>query len=220
VPAKRRRTARDRRRRELGQNFLVDRHVVERVVRAVEIERGELVVEVGAGTGTMTVRLARAGARVIAIEPDPAWARRVQATVERAGLADRVELAVADFQDVELPDQAYRVVANPPFNLTTALLAALLDDPGRGPLRADLVIQREVARKHAAAPPSALRTAAWAPWWSFEHRFTIGRYAFRPIPSVEAALLTIRRRDPPVLPHWLAPAFRDLLRDGWAPPHR
>jgi 23S rRNA (adenine-N6)-dimethyltransferase len=82
------------------------------------------------------------------------------------------------------------------------------------------VIQREVARKHAAEPPATLRTAAWAPWWLFEHRFTIDRDAFRPVPAVDAALLTIRRREPPVLPPWLAPEFRDLLRAGWTPPAR
>jgi 23S rRNA (adenine-N6)-dimethyltransferase len=130
---------------------------------------------------------------------------------------DRGEQALAP-----LPRGAYRVVANPPFNLTTTLLGRLLDDPGRGPTRADLLLQREVARKHAAAPPATLRTAAWAPWWRFTLGEQVPREAFRPVPKVDAAWLTIERRDPPILPEHLAPGFTDTLRSGWqratAPP--
>jgi 23S rRNA (adenine-N6)-dimethyltransferase len=218
VSAKRRRSDRDRRRRELSQNFLVDRGAVGRLVRKAVIEPDQLILEIGAGTGAMTIPLARAGGRVVAVERDPVWADRLRAAAERAGVADRVEVVEADFRQLDRPRERYRVVANPPYNLTTALLAWLLDEPERGPWRADLVIQLEVARKHAAQPPVALRTAAWAPWWLFEHRLTIDRNAFRPVPAVDSALLTVHRRDPPVLPPWIATELRDLLRAGWSPP--
>jgi 23S rRNA (adenine-N6)-dimethyltransferase len=185
------------------------------------IAAGARVLDVGCGCGSTTLELARvvgAGGRVVAVERDPVWADRLRAAAERAGVADRVEVVEADFRQLDRPRERYRVVANPPYNLTTALLAWLLDEPERGPWRADLVIQLEVARKHAAQPPVALRTAAWAPWWLFEHRLTIDRNAFRPVPAVDSALLTVHRRDPPVLPPWIATELRDLLRAGWSPP--
>jgi len=107
------------------------------------------------------------------------------------------------------------VVANPPFGITTELLALLLDRPRRGPDRADLVLQAEVAHRHASTPPVALRTAGWAPWWEFELGEAIGRNSFRPRPSVDAAVLIIRKRRPAILPERLAPTFVNRLRDDW-----
>lgn len=219
MSAKRRRTPRDERRRSFGQNFLVDRTVVKRIVQAVQPLPGQLIVELGAGRGALTIPLARAGARVLAVERDPAWVRRLRQNVAGAELGDRVTVLSADLRSVPLPtEEGYRVVSNPPFGLTTALFARLFDDPERGPWRADLLVQREVARKRATLPPPNLRTAAWAPWWIFEIGLTVPRSAFRPIPKVDAALLQVRRREPPVLPVWLAPRLRELLRPGWNPP--
>jgi 23S rRNA (adenine-N6)-dimethyltransferase len=114
-----------------------------------------------------------------------------------------------------LPREPFRVVANPPFAITTQLLARLLDDPVQGPHRCDLILQADVVRKRAQSPPNTLRSAAWAPWWTFEAGPVIPRSAFRPIPGVDAAMLTIRRRKNPVLPTWLAPRFVETLRHGW-----
>lgn len=213
--AGRRRTARDRRRRNLGQNFLTDRRVIERFVASIDLREDELVVEIGTGRGALTRALAEAGARVWTVERDPVWADRAGQELAAAGLADRVRMIRADARRLRLPSEPFRVAANPPFGLTTDILAMLLDRPERGPTRADLILQREVARKHAATPPVALRTAAWAPWWRFELGRPVPRDAFRPRPSIDAQVLHIHRRTPPLLPNELAPGFRDALRPAW-----
>lgn len=220
MSARRRRTPRDARRRSLGQNFLVAPGAVDRLVQAAQITAGELVVDLGAGRGALTLALARAGARVLAVELDRVWASRLRRAVSESGLADQVRVIHGDLRRVSLPSEPYRVVANPPYGLTTAVLARLLDDPERGPRRADLLVQWEVARKRAARPPTTLRSAAWAPWWTFEVGPAVPRTAFRPVPRVDAALLIVRKREPPVLPVWLAPHLRELLRPGWKPPAR
>jgi 23S rRNA (adenine-N6)-dimethyltransferase len=121
----------------------------------------------------------------------------------------------ADLRNLRLPREPYRVIANPPFGLTTDVLAKLLDRPERGPERVDLIVQKEVATKLSARPPITLRAAAWAPWWSFTLGRTVGRNAFRPSPGVDAALLTITPRRPPVLPPSVSPELRELLRPAW-----
>ncbi len=175
--------------------------------------------DIGAGRGALTRPLARAGAEVWAVEPDPVWAARLADALadDRTIDARAVRIIRADARRISLPDRPYRVVANLPFGLTTDLLRLLLDDPAAGPDRLDLLVQREVARKHAANPPRHLRTAAWAPWWTFELGWTVPRHAFRPVPAVDAAVLTIRRRAEPVLPERLAPDFADILRPHWDP---
>ncbi len=207
---------RGRRRRDLGQNFLVDDRLISRFVAGLDLGPGDLVVDIGAGAGALTVPLARTGAEVWAVETDPAWVVCLADAAERAGVAAAVRVIETDFRRLRLPRRPYRVVANPPFGLTSEVLGLLLDDPARGPVRADLIVQQEVARRHAASPPAALRTAAWAPWWRFGLGPRVGRDAFRPRPSVDARLLIATRREDPVLPPWLAPGFAEALRPLWA----
>jgi len=206
---------RDTRRRELGQNFLVDRHVVERFIRSLDLRVGELVVELGAGTGALTRALLDAGVEVWAVERDPVWSKRLRRAMAGWGAHGNSRVIEADLRRLRLPPTPFRVVANPPFGLTTEILAKLLDAPDHGPDRIDLIVQREVAVKHSRHPPASLRTAAWAPWWEFHLGTTIDRAAFRPRPRVDAAVLTIVRRDCAVLPTWLAPRLRELLRPAW-----
>lgn len=214
----RKRTARDQRRRAHGQNFLAWPSVAEEFVAGAEFIDDEHVVEFGAGKGALTLPLARAGVRVTAVERDEVWADKLRDRVRGAGLRGRVKVVRADLRRFGLPRSPYRVVSNVPFGLTTELLRLLFDDPERGPERADLLVQREVAVKRAESPPATLRSSAWAPWWTFQLGPTVPRAAFRPVPRVDAAWLVVRKRRPPVLPTWLAPDFANTLRDAWDPP--
>lgn len=218
MPGRQRRTERDQRRRNLGQNFLVDEQLVSRLLTTLDLRPGELVVDIGAGVGALSIPLAMAGVRVWAAEPDSRWAAKLRTSAESAGLAERLRVIETEVQRLRFPREPYRVVANPPFAMTTEILSLLLENPERWPVRADLVLQQEVARKHASVPPASLRTAAWTPWWHFELGMRIQRNAFRPRPSVDARVLCINRRIEPVLPEWLAPRMRDLLRPAWNPP--
>lgn len=215
MPGRRRKADHQPGRRGLDQNFLVDDRLINRFVAGLSVAPGELIVDIGAGSGALTVPLAQAGATVWAVEPDPHWAVRLARETKRAGVGGQVRVIGAGFQQLRLPRQPYRVVANPPFSLTSELLALLLDDPDRGPTRADLILQAGVVRSHTSQPPAHLRTAGWSPWWQFHSGMRIDRTAFRPVPTVDATVLTIHRRSPPLLPTWLAPTFPDLLRPAW-----
>lgn len=153
---------------------------------------------------------------MVAVEADAAWADRLRARLASLGLGDRVSVVVGDLSTVALPAEPYRVVANPPFNLTTALLHRLLDDPRTGPERLDVVVQWAVARKRAMQPPTTLVSTAWAPWWEVELQRRIPRQAFRPVPAVDAGWLTVTKRSPPLLPAELATDFAGYLRGRWS----
>lgn len=150
------RSDRDQRRRSLSQNFLVDQALISNLIDDLQIVENELVVDLGAGSGALTLPLARSGARVWAVERDPIWADRLASAALETGLDDRIRVIRADLRQLRFPREAFRVVANPPFNLTTDILKLILDRPSSSLLtRADLVLQRQVARKHAAQPPNA-----------------------------------------------------------------
>jgi 23S rRNA (adenine-N6)-dimethyltransferase len=209
--AARRTTDRDDRRRRLGQNFLLPERARE-FVSKLGICAGDLVVEIGAGAGVVTVQLAATGADVLAFEVDPVWADRARRTTR--AMRGRVRIVERDFLTVRLPGRPFRAVGCVPFGETTAILRRLLGDP-RGLTRADLIVQLEVARKRAEVPPSTLLSTAWAPWWTFHSGARIERTGFRPVPRVDAAVLTVSRRDPPLLPDSMRLAYAGFVRANW-----
>jgi len=214
------RTPRDERRRSLGQNFL-RRAVAERVVDEAGVVPGELVLDIGAGAGALTLAAAERGARVLAVEIDPDWARRLRSLARSSSFRGRITVVEADFLGWRLPRQPFRVLSCPPFGATTSILHRLLDRPSHALQRADLVVQWEVARKRAATPPDTLVSTAWAPWWAFSLGRRIPAREFRPVPRVDAGVLTVVRRSPPLLPVELAPSFGGFVRRHWpfsAPP--
>lgn len=217
-----RRTSRDQRRRTLQQNFITDPRVITRLV--ADVVPGDVVVDLGAGRGALTLAAAAAGADVLAVERDSTWSARLRERAHATGLQRRIQVVRGDLRTVDLPvgDQ-WRVIANPPFELTTALLRRLLDDPTHAPARADLVLQWEVARKFAAHPPTTLLATSWAPWWELTLVQRIRRSAFRPVPSVDAGWLRVRRRRPDIMAAHVAPAWEAFVREQWPitpPPSR
>ena len=214
MSADRRRTRRDERRRSLGQNFLRPERA-DQLVDSAGFVAGDLVVEIGAGRGALTHALARRGVQVVALEKDPQWAESLRREVVRHGHDNKVRVLRCDALDYRMPRRPFRVIGSLPFGATTAILRHLLDDPDTYLVRADLIVQWEVARKRAVMPPSTLLSTTWAPWWSFEVARRIPAAAFRPVPSVDAAMLRVTRREPPILPLRMAAPYATFVRRQW-----
>jgi 23S rRNA (adenine-N6)-dimethyltransferase len=212
VPAQRR-TPRDERRRTLGQNFLRP-DLAEGFVEDAGVAAGDFVVEIGAGSGVITAALASRGVDVLAVEVDPAWARKLRSTVGRAH-PNRVRVVTADFLSTPLPARQFRVVACLPFGHTTAILDRLLGDPASRLQRADVIVQWEVARKRSAVPATTLRSTAWAPWWEFRLGRRIPAREFRPVPRVDGGVLVVTRREPALLPSAMTAPYERFVRAHW-----
>jgi 23S rRNA (adenine-N6)-dimethyltransferase len=182
------------------------------------VDRHHRVVDLGAGSGVLTAALAAVAAAVLAIEIDPQLALGLARRFEHA---PNVTIMRADARAVPLPVNPFRVVANPPFGHTAAILHRLLDDPAGGLVRADMVVQWQVARHRAQVSdgaPSDLLGATWAPWWRFSRGRRLPAASFRPRPAVDAAILTIVRRDPPALSAVEFGAYAAFLRAEWDTP--
>ena len=162
-------------------------------------------VDLGAGTGRLTAELARSARRVIAVELDPHLVERLR------GRWANVEVLEADAREVELPREPFRVVANLPFHGTTEILRHLLDDPRVPLVRADLVVEWGVGVKRALPWPSTVNGAVWGAWYSTRLSRRLPRTAFRPAPSVDAAVLVFERRSQPLVPAHRAAAYRRFV---------
>jgi 23S rRNA (adenine-N6)-dimethyltransferase len=159
-----------------------------RIVAASGVAAGDLVLDIGAGIGALTVPLLDAGARVIAVELHP---QRLGALRDLAASRPRVTVVRADAADLRLPRRPFRVVANPPYAVTSALVARLLA-PGSRLTTAHLVLQRPAAQRWAdGRAPGAGR---WARTFRLSVDRSIPRHAFHPSAPVDVAILRIRRR--------------------------
>jgi 23S rRNA (adenine-N6)-dimethyltransferase len=196
-----------------GQHLLRSAVLASELVQQADIGRGDLVVEIGAGSGTLTRPLAHHARRVIAVERDPIFVDHL-----RTAFASRsnVEIIRANALHVPLPQEPFRVFGNLPFSFGTRILRRLLDDVSAPLVRVDALVQLEMARKRAAIAPSTLVSLGWLPWWEFTIVRRVPRSAFRPVPSVDAAMLTIRRRAPALLAPSRRNAFVRLLARAFA----
>ena len=151
----------------------------ERIVAAARIRPGELVLDVGAGHGALTAPLVDAGARVLAVELHQGRADRLR----RRFAAHDVTVIQTDASDLRLPRRPFRVVASPPYGISTALLNRLLAS-GSHLAAADIVLQRAVVNRYVDRPHR--RFAA-------DLGLRLPRKAFRPPPKVDSAVLRLRR---------------------------
>ncbi|WP_420824666.1 23S ribosomal RNA methyltransferase Erm [Streptomyces spiramenti] len=179
-------------RHEFGQNFLVDRGVVEKVVRLVAATSGP-VVEIGPGDGALTLPMRRLGRSLTAVELDGVRARELR---RRAGPG--VTVVEGDFLRHRLPSSPFVLVGNVPFDRTTALLRRVLHADHW--TDAVLLVQWEVARRRAGVGGATMMTAQWWPWYDFALVARVPAGAFHPRPGVDGGLLLVERRREPLVP--------------------
>lgn len=197
---------RPRARKSLGQNWLIDEDLRERVVAAAGLLPDDEVLEVGAGPGTLTGRLTGLARRVVAVEID----HRLLGRLRRA--APGAEIVHADILEVDLgvlfPSGGEVVVGNIPFYLTGALLPRLLEREPR-PRRLSLVVQREVARRWCGLDGWSLATVAVHVYARPRIALELPAAAFEPRPQVDSALVVMDvRGSPAVEVADLGPFFR------------
>lgn len=204
---------RDRRRRELSQNFLVSQTVVDRLVAAADIRPGKKVLDIGAGKGVLVARVRDEGGAVLAIEPDPTWAKYLR---DRFSGDDHVTVAQARFEDLDPPREPFRVVANLPFGSTTSILRGILTAGVDLLVVASLLVQLDYSKKRAGKYGGNLFNMQWLPWFEFQHVVKVGRKAFRPVPAVDAGHLVIRpRQDRPLGVNELK-QYQAFVQQGYA----
>lgn len=196
-----------------GQHFLRSKQLAADLVADAAVAPGDLVVEIGGGTGVITSELARTGARVRAIERDPVLAGVLR---QRFGRHPAVEVVEADALEYTWPDTPFSVVANLPFAGSGALLASLLRDPALPLRRAHVIVQWEFAAKHAAVWPATQRATYWRAWYDVSIARRLDRTAFAPPPSVDTAVLRLERRSRPRVPHALHEAYWQFLQESFS----
>ena len=209
----------------LGQNFLVDQSALERIVAAAELTPEDVVLEVGAGLGTLTERLARSAGSVVAVELDQRLMpvlRDVLANLDNVTLVQGDILALdpaalitaAGVQDAEV--SRYKVVANLPYYITSAVLRHLLEAQPR-PQCMVITVQREVAERIVAQPGQMSLLAVSVQFYGQPQLlFRIKPGSFYPSPGVESAVVRIDLHAERLADVADTAAFFRVVRAGFA----
>jgi 23S rRNA (adenine-N6)-dimethyltransferase len=202
----------DQRRRVYSQNFLPPHSgVIERLIEAAGMSDTQLVVEIGAGLGVITSKLAERASRVLAYEIDE---NLYQQLVSEFANRTNVVLRLGDVLRDIPPNEDFQVIANIPFGITSDIISWCI--------RADsfwagtFITQLEYARKRTGFYERWTKvTAQTWPQFSWVMCGSIRRREFRPEPRVDAAILSIRRRREPLMPRVELPQFRKLVDVGF-----
>lgn len=181
----------------LGQHFLFERGLVERMVRQAGVEEGDTVLEIGPGLGILTSELLRKAGRVVAVELDRPLAGHLLAAFGDLPSFELIHGNALSLTSEELipPGEPFAVVANLPYSVGAAILRHLLEQ-SRKPRRLTVMLQREVAERLTARPPD-MSVLSVATQFFAEPRlaFRVPPEVFIPPPKVESAVVILDVRD-------------------------
>ena len=211
-----------RRRKSLGQHFLADARIANRIVTAAELDGSDTVVEIGPGAGVLTRRMVEQAGRVVAVELDQ---RLGEELPERLGFPANLEVVPGDGREVDPDDLVgadtpYKVVANLPYYAAAPIVRRFLETV-RPPTLMVVMVQREVADAMNAKPGEfTLLSVATQFYASPSVVAQVPARCFRPPPKVSSTVLKLEVRAEPAATVADREAFFALVRAGFSAPRK
>jgi len=187
--------------KKLGQNFVTDPNTIRRIVSAAKLGKGESVVEIGPGLGSLTLGLLEVAASVVSVEIDTKMAAALEQTIAERAPGKAFTLVTADALAIDsLPQNPTALVANLPYNISVPVLLHFLETFG-SIQRGLVLVQAEVAHRLAALPGSKVYGAPSVKlaWYANSNLAgNVSRSIFWPVPNVDSALVFFERHANPL----------------------
>jgi 16S rRNA (adenine1518-N6/adenine1519-N6)-dimethyltransferase len=215
-------SAKARARKALGQHFLVDNSILDRIAAAAELTPEDVVAEVGPGLGALTRRLVQQAGWVAAIEMDAELAASLPA---RLGNPSNLTVVEADARSVDIAslvgeETRYKVVANLPYYAANPIIRRFLESEPRPSLMV-VMVQREVAQSMIASPGEmSILSVAVQYYAAPSLACNVPPRAFRPPPKVTSSVVKLRLRERPAVEVADSAAFFMLVRAGFSAPRK
>ncbi len=195
---------------ENSQNFLYNDKLVAQLIGKSNVEKGDIVIEIGPGKGIITKQLAKKCSKVYAIEYDPYLCSKLNKLFYNI---ENVEIRHGDFLEFMLPEkQKYKVFSSIPYNITSAILSKLTSF-SNPPEDAYLIVQEEAAKKYAGSPynKESMRSLLLKPYFDLKIMYKLKRTDFKPVPSVNSVLLHISKRKKALINKNQADLYWDFI---------
>ncbi|MFA6159900.1 MAG: 16S rRNA (adenine(1518)-N(6)/adenine(1519)-N(6))-dimethyltransferase RsmA [Parcubacteria group bacterium] len=183
--------------KSLGQNFLRDTDVLEKIIASADLKPTDLVVEIGPGEGVLTEKLFKNAGKVLAIEVDGVLANKLKKQYKNS---KKIEIIDADILKINLPEiiknnnfQKYKVVANIPYYITSPIIQLFLETEFP-PSEMILMVQKEVAERICAQAGQMSILAVSVQYYAKpELLFYVDKKSFFPVPEVDSAVIKISK---------------------------
>ena len=182
--------------KSLGQNFLVNKGILDKIIRAAELDKNDTILEIGPGTGVLTKKLARNAGRVIAVEKDCRLVEMLKTEILTKSVDGNVEIVEEDVlkfnpTTYNLKPKAYKVIGNIPYYITSYLLKTVFEK-WPVPIFIVLMVQKEVAQRIVAKPPEMSLLALSVQFYAEPKIVSyVSRGSFRPMPKVDSAIIRL-----------------------------
>lgn len=191
--------------KRLGQNFLIDKSVIKKIIGAANLQPKDVVLEIGPGIGALTQRLAQKSKKVIAVEKDPKMCDILKETLKDYKNVKLIQGDILKFNNYSLLTTHYKLIANLPYYIVSPTIRMFLENknPTRGrlsptkrlarrPEEMILMVQKEVAQRICSKPPRMNLLAISVQFYAIaEILHYISKNSFWPSPKVDGAILRI-----------------------------
>lgn len=199
-----------------SQNFLRSPAFAEELIGRSSLSRHDTVYDIGAGSGVITTILAKRCHAVIAIEVEPTAAALLRKNLQSFS---NVEIQEVDFLSISLPDSPYKIFANIPFHLSSAIVQKVTQ-ANTPPIASYLIVQKQFANKLLPNHPgfSSQLGMLIGPQFSVAIRRHLRRTDFTPPPNVDTVLLEITHRSEPLIKRSELPSYRQFVMTNFTKP--
>lgn len=203
--------------KSFGQNFLIDRATLRRIIEAAEINAGEQVLELGAGTGVLTRELARHARRVVAVELERDMLSLLAETTRNFANVELIERNLLYVDPAAIfGAEAYKLVANLPYYITAPTFRHFLES-ANPPRLLVVMVQYEVAQRIVAAPGDLSLLGVSIQFYGKPDIVAhVPARAFYPAPKVDSAILRVDLKDEVPLAHKQRDSFFRLVQAGFS----
>ncbi len=205
--------------KRFGQNFLIDKKVVKKVIRASNIRPKDAVLEIGPGIGALTKELAQKSKKVIAVEKDKKMIEILKETLKEYKNVKIIHRDILKFNNYSLLTTNYKLIASLPYYIVSPTIRIFLESPNR-PKEMILIVQKEVAQRICSKPPKMNLLAISVQFYSKPEILSyVSKKSFWPSPKVDGAILQISRIRTN-LPRINTNLFFKVVKAGFSQPRK
>lgn len=180
----------------LGQNFLIDKKTLKKIIETAEIKPQDIILEIGPGLGTLTVELAARAKKIIAVEKD---IKMIKALEENLKNFKNIEIINKDILKIEvhkLKNGFNKIVGNLPFYITAHVIRKFLEEKNNHPLQMFFIVQKEVGQRICAKPPKMNLLAVSVQFYAEPRIISyISNKSFYPQPKVDSAIIKLKTKS-------------------------
>lgn len=203
----------------LGQNFLIDKNVLQKIIDTSDIKEDDIVLEIGPGMGVLTHELAKKAKKVVAVEKDQTMINILSKTTGQFNNVQIIDQDILEtnIESLGLENNKYKVIANIPYYLTSPLIRKLLEEKIR-PAEIILMIQKEVAQRICAKVGDMNLLAVSVQFYAEPKIISyVKKSCFWPAPKIDSAIIKITPKENPTINSDL---FFKIVKAGFVQPRK